>query len=131
MSDIIRRPSPPENPRKKAFFDAVKYHGAQALNEMAVCNDGEFYPGYYYYLGQWYHRKKTPIMERKAHYKTMLAMMLLARPPAESQPQPHMWLPVELWDMVTHEFLPPQDHLYAMLTQNGTNEIVMADLEAF
>jgi hypothetical protein len=118
MSDINRRANPTEDFRKHTFFNAVKCHGTQALTEeMAV--------------GKWYLRKKTPIMERKAHYKTMLAVMLLARPPAESQPQPHMWLPVELWDMVTHEFLPPQDHLYAMLTQNGTNEIVMADLEAF
>ena len=128
MSDINRRPNPTEDFRKHTFFNAVICHGTQSLTEeMAV--------------GKWYLRKKTPIMERKAHYKTMLAMMLLARPPAESQPQPqsqsqsqpqpHMWLPVELWDMVTYEFLPPQDHLYAMLTQKGTNKIVMADLEAF
>jgi hypothetical protein len=84
----------------------------------------------FFSVGLWYDLQKQRLLEtEKAHHETMLAMMLLAQQsPQQSQPQP--WLPVELWDMVALEFLPLQNPLYAMLTQNGTNEIVLADLHA-
>ena len=46
--------------------------------------------------------------DQQAQRQTMLAMMLLARPPSQPEPEPQrqLWLPVELWDIVALEFLP-------------------------
>jgi hypothetical protein len=132
MSSLFSFYSEIKDEQVKLFYKSLDEMGADAdalakMKRTLVCRQGgRLYPS----VGWWYDFQKRRLLEtEKAHHETMLAMMLLAQSPQQSQPQP--WLPVELWDMVALEFLPLQNPLYAMLTQNGTNEIVVADLHTF
>ena len=127
MSSLFSSYSEIKREEVKLFYKSLDEMGADAdalakLKRTLVCRQGgRLYPS----VGWWYDFQKRRLLEtEKAHHETMLAMMLLVRP----EPRPEPRLPHELWDMVALEFLPLQNPLYAMLTQNGTNEIVVADL---
>jgi hypothetical protein len=90
------------------FFKSLKVNGVITLK--------------YGLIGLWYEKKKQSLLNtKKTHYKTMLSMMLL------THPKP--WIPHELWNLVFQEIMMCKDPIYILLTQNGSNEIVKADLE--
>ena len=120
------------------LFKAVELNGAKALKHDAIVTD----EGHLVVdlanrnklttsaIGWWYNIQKLSILnvmpQNPPHTKAALLTMMLL-PWLKG---PKTGIPHELWDMVALEYFYPfsQIPLFVLLTQNGTNEVVVADL---